>query len=80
MEVDFARGELRRAGRALTSRRIEFKLLETFIERRGRVLSRDQTLDAAWGAGTHVTDRAVDTHIVNLRRKIEPRPPSRATW
>ncbi len=59
---------------AWTSRRIELKLLATFIERRGRVLSRDQILDAAWGSGTHVTDRVVDTHIVNLRRKIEPSP------
>jgi DNA-binding response OmpR family regulator len=38
------------------------------------VLSREQLLDAAWGQDVHVTDRAVDTHIVNLRRKIEDAP------
>ena len=53
---------------------IEFKLLGVFIERRGRVLSRDQLLETAWDRGTHVADRAVDAHIVNLRRKIEPHP------
>ena len=53
---------------------LELKLLDAFVQRRGRVLSRDQLLDAAWGESTHVTDRAVDAHIVNLRRKIEPHP------
>jgi len=74
VEVDFTRGQLRRNGSSLDVTPIELKLLATFIERRGRVLSRDQILDAAWGSGTHVTDRVVDTHIVNLRRKIEPSP------
>jgi DNA-binding response OmpR family regulator len=74
VEVDFARGEVRRGGGAVEVTPIEFKLLAVFIERRGRVLSRGQLLDAAWGRETHVTDRAVDAHIVNLRRKIEPHP------
>jgi DNA-binding response OmpR family regulator len=65
---------LRRAGKLLETTPLEFKLLAVFIQNRGRVLSRDQVLDAAWGQGIHVTDRVVDRHIVNLRRKIEPRP------
>jgi len=74
VEVDFGRAQLLRGGQPIEITPIELKLLATFIERRGRVLSRDQILDAAWGSGTHVTDRVVDTHIVNLRRKIEPSP------
>ena len=74
VEVDFARAEVRREGTAVEVTPIEFKLLAVFIERRGRVLSREQLLEAAWDRGTHVTDRAVDAHIVNLRRKIEPHP------
>jgi DNA-binding response OmpR family regulator len=74
VEVDFTRGELRRNGISVDVTPIELKLLAVFIERRGRLLSRNQILDAAWGSGTHVTDRVVDTHIVNLRRKIEPSP------
>jgi two-component system alkaline phosphatase synthesis response regulator PhoP len=74
VEVDFGRAELRRQGRPIEVTPIELKLLEAFIRGRGRVLSRDQLLDAAWTPGVHVTDRAVDAHIVNLRRKIEPTP------
>ena len=74
VEVDFARAEVRREGAAVDVTPIEFKLLAAFIQRRGRVLSRDQLLTAAWDRDIHVTDRAVDAHIVNLRRKIEPQP------
>lgn len=74
VEVDFARAEVRREGAAVEVTPIEFKLLAAFIQRRGRVLSRDQLLTAAWDRDIHVTDRAVDAHIVNLRRKIEPQP------
>jgi len=72
-EVDFARGEMRRGGRPVDLTRLEFKLLAVFVRRRGRVLSREHLIDLAWGGGTHVTDRAVDQHIVNLRRKIDPK-------
>jgi two-component system alkaline phosphatase synthesis response regulator PhoP len=73
IEVDFGRAEVRREGAVVDVTPLEFKLLAAFIQRRGRVLSREQLLDTAWGRDTHVTDRAVDAHIVNLRRKIEPR-------
>ena len=74
VEVDFGRRELRRGGAPVEVTGIEFKLLSAFIRHRGRVLSREQLLDEAWGRGVYVTDRAVDTHIVNVRRKIEPDP------
>ena len=45
-----------------------------FIRHRGKVLTRDRILDLAWGQDTFITDRVVDTHITNLRRKIEPDP------
>jgi two-component system alkaline phosphatase synthesis response regulator PhoP len=73
-EVDFDRGELRRGKRSLDATPLEFKLLATFIRRRGRVLTRQQLIEEAWGRDTFVTDRVVDAHIVNLRRKIEPKP------
>ena len=74
VEVDFTRGEVRRGGRPLDMTFTEFKLLGAFVQNRGRVLSRQQRLDAAWGVGTVLSDRAVDNHIVNLRRKIERVP------
>jgi DNA-binding response OmpR family regulator len=70
-EVDFARCELRRSGASVPITPVEFKLLAAFVRSRGRVLSRQQLLDQVW---TDVTcgDRVVDTHIANLRKKIEP--------
>jgi len=74
IEVDFGRAQLRRGGTPVEATSLELKLLAAFIRSRGHVLRRDQLLEAAWGLGTFVTDRTVDHHIVNLRRKIEPRP------
>src|SRR5712692_9580908 len=74
LEVDFTRCELRRAGKAVDMTPIEFKLLAAFIRHRGHTLSRDKLLDEVWGRETFITDRVVDTHITNLRKKIEPKP------
>ncbi len=74
VEVDFERGELRRNGQPVELTPIEFKLLALFIRSRGRVLSRDRLLDGAWSADTFASDRVVDNHIANLRKKIEPDP------
>ena len=74
--MDFDRGEVRRGGRPADLTALEFRLLATFIRRRGRVLSRDQLMTQVWGEGVHVGDRVIDTHILNLRRKIEPVPAS----
>ncbi len=73
-EVDFDRGEVRRNGSPVVMSALEFRLLGAFIRRRGRVLNREQLIDAAWGPDTFITDRVVDTHVLNLRKKIEPVP------
>jgi DNA-binding response OmpR family regulator len=73
-EVDFTRCELRQGGRAVEMTPIEFKLLAAFIRHRGQTLNRSKLLDQVWGRETFVTDRVVDTHITNLRKKIEPKP------
>jgi DNA-binding response OmpR family regulator len=75
-EVDFARAVLRRAGQLVEITPQELRLLGVFLDNRDRVLSRDQLISAAWGHGTAITDRAVDTHVFNLRKKIEPLPAS----
>ena len=73
-DVDFDRAELRRAGERVDITPQELRLLEVFLRSRGRVLSRDQLIAGAWGPGTAITDRAVDSHIFNLRKKIEAVP------
>jgi DNA-binding response OmpR family regulator len=74
VEVDFDRAEVRRNGVPIDLTALEFRLLRVFVERRGRVLTRDQLISAVWEAGTNVSDRVVDTHVLNLRKKIEPVP------
>lgn len=76
IELDFTRGEVRRAGAVVDLTPSEFRLLAAFVRRRGQVLSRQRLLDEAWDSGTFVTDRVIDTHILNLRKKIEPDPAS----
>ena len=73
-KIDFARCEVRRAGKVVELSALEFKLLTAFVRSQGRVLTRDQLLDAAWGADVTLNDRVVDNHIVSLRRKLEPEP------
>jgi len=73
-EVDFERAELRRAGERTDLTAIELKMLQFFLRNQGRVLSREQVIDEVWGRDVYLTDRVVDTHIVKLRRKVEPDP------
>ncbi|HXS97837.1 MAG TPA: response regulator transcription factor [Candidatus Limnocylindrales bacterium] len=76
VEVDFRRGEVRRAGSAVPLTPLEFKLLAVFVKNRGRVLTRERLVNLAWGVGTFVSERGVDNYIVALRRKLEPDPTS----
>jgi DNA-binding response OmpR family regulator len=74
VEVDFGRGEVRASGKSIDLTPIEFRLLTVLVRAGGRVLNRDQLLEAAWGPGAFASGRIVDNHIANLRRKIEPDP------
>lgn len=48
----------------------EFKLLEALFRRRGTILTRDQLIEEVQGAGVVVIDRAIDTHVFSLRKKL----------
>ncbi len=56
--------------------RTEFQLLATLARQPGRVFSRAQLLDAVRGVAFDSYERAIDAHIKNIRRKIEPEPRS----
>lgn len=49
---------------------LEFRLLDTFLQRRGRVQTRERLLSDVWGIDADVTTRTVDTHVKRLRQKI----------
>lgn len=50
---------------------IEFKILSLFMKNEGLVLSRETIVEAAWGTGSQVFDRAADKHISSLRSKLK---------
>ena len=49
---------------------LEYRLLEVFLERRGRVQSRRQLLQAAWNTEAQIETRTVDMHVARLRAKL----------
>jgi len=53
----------------------EFKLLATLARQPGRIFTRAQLLDAVHGVAFESYERAIDAHIKNVRRKVEPNPP-----
>ena len=69
-EADFARFELRRGGKAVHVTPLELKLLSAFVRNKGKALKRAEIKDDVWGKDVFMTDRVIDTHIVNLRKKI----------
>jgi two-component system response regulator BaeR len=57
-------------GRRLELTPVEFRILKVLLARPGRVLSRDQLMQASYDDHRIVSDRTIDSHINNLRRKI----------
>lgn len=71
LTVDPARREVHLASKLLNLRTQEFDLLFTLAEHRGRVLSREQILQKAWGFDFYGQTRTVDVHVAHLRKKLE---------
>jgi two-component system response regulator BaeR len=75
IEIDEAAHSVRVLGHALDLTRTEFDLLAAMAKRPGTIFSRAQLLDIANRDNLDVADRAVDTHIKNLRRKLAQAAP-----
>ncbi len=71
-QLDLTAHKLFRKGKEIELTAKEFKLLEFFLKRTGRALTRDSILEAVWGDEVIVTDRSVDRCVTTLRAKIEP--------
>jgi len=69
IEVDLAAYRLRGKAEVPLSPK-EAHILEALHRRRGQVVTRDQILDCVWGPGFYIGPRTIDTHILNLRKKL----------
>lgn len=72
--IDLNRHEVSRDGELADLTHREFRVLEALTQAKGRVLSRSQILDAAWGVGHYSEERTVDVHVRHLREKLETDP------
>jgi len=68
--IDLTRHEVTSAGKQVVLTPTEFRILHFIVARPGRVLSRDQIIDAAVGNEMAVFDRTIDVHIAAIRRKL----------
>ena len=74
VEIDMATRTVRRNGSPVAVTPMEFDLLVALVRRKGAVASRIQLLAEVWGHSSAVLTRTVDTHIGELRRKLEDDP------
>ncbi len=74
VEVDLERFQATRDGVRLDLTAREFEILRLLIRNRGSVVTRPHIIDEVWGGDESVNSRTVDTHVMNLRRKIEDDP------
>ena len=70
IRMDLARHRISRNDQAIHLGPTEFRLLRVLMERPGRVFSREQLLDRAWGRDVYVESRTVDVHIRRLRKAL----------
>jgi DNA-binding response OmpR family regulator len=75
VSVDFTTMEVTRSsGAPITLTTQQFKTLRCFLLNPGRVFSRGELLNEAWGYENYPSTRTVDNHVLKLRQKLEPDP------
>ena len=74
LEVDLGRREVKQQGKIIDLTPSEYAILITLCQNIGRPYSRLQLLNATLGESYAGYERAIDTHVSNLRKKIEPNP------
>ena len=72
--LDIPRMKVSANGRAVELTPTEFQLLATLARQPGRIFTRAQLLDAVQGVAFESYERAIDAHVKNIRRKLEPNP------
>ena len=74
VEMDVPRHEVRVRGEMVPFPPKEFELLELFLRRKGRLLTREHLIDQIWGADYFGDTKTLDVHVKRIRRKIEAEP------
>jgi DNA-binding response OmpR family regulator len=74
LRLDLSARRLTRKNKEIELSPKEFSLLEYFVKKPGRALTRDEILNAVWGYDCVVTSRSIDRFVTTLRNKIEPDP------
>lgn len=74
LDIDIDKMRVNKLGEEVHLTLNEFKILLTFVSNVGQVLSREQLIEASFGYDYEGFDRTIDTHIKNLRQKIEDNP------
>ncbi|MGE0142001.1 MAG: response regulator transcription factor [Planctomycetota bacterium] len=74
--IDLGAFTVRRVEGEVSLSRKEAGILELLVRAKGRAVDRNEILDVVWGRGSDVTHRTIDTHVLNLRQKIEGEPAS----
>jgi DNA-binding response OmpR family regulator len=72
--IDVPRMRVEVDGRGVELTATEFEILATLARQPGRIFTRSQLLDAVHGVAFESYERAIDTHVKNIRRKLEPQP------
>lgn len=75
LTLDIPRMRVTVGGREIELTPTEFQLLAALARQPGRIFTRSQLLEAVHGMAIESYERAIDAHIKNIRRKIEPEPP-----
>ena len=72
IRLDFRNKEVSYLGKIVDLTKMEFQLLQLFLENPKQVFSREELLNQVWGYENYPTTRTIDTHVLQLRQKFEP--------
>ena len=76
VQIEFASGEVWKGGKPVNLAAKELELLRYLIDHRGKVVSRDELLEAVWEYQPGVSSRTIDVHVAWVRQKLEDNPQS----
>ena len=74
LEIDFKKYSAKKKNKKIELSSLEFEILKYFVEKKNEVVTREDLLNHVWGYDSFPNTRTIDTHIANLRQKIEKVP------